>query len=153
MATYGTFANGVSLKASEANDFLVWTSFSPVVKQSSTLNIQSSTQAKYAKVNKFVFVKMSININQTGVGGNKVTIDLPVNASSTSIGCIGIGYFGDSSASDLISACPVIDTASTIAFLTNASTSLTSFIGATGPNNVELAVGDGFVVFLRYEAA
>jgi hypothetical protein len=157
MATYGTFVDGVSLKAAEANDFLVWTTFTPVLKQSNTVNLTGapSTVGRYARVNKLVLVRIACQVATaaTGTANNAIEINLPVTASTASMRVVGSAQLRDNSATDYILAVPVLNSTTTIRFLANAGTSLTSYVGLTGAPTLTLAEGDTVACFLSYEAA
>ena len=152
MATYGTFVDGVSLKAVEANDFLTWTTFTPVLKQSGNLSFSTRT-CRYAKVNKFVIASYYFVISSSGTTGVEIIGDLPVNAVSTSIEACGIGRIFDTSITTNYQPIPVINTTSTFSFISSLSTSLTDYVGKTGVLPIQLASGDEVAAILFYEAA
>lgn len=153
MATYGTFADGVSLKAAEANDFFKWTSFTPVVKQSNTVSTSGVSLGKYAKVNKLVVVYIDLRIISSGSSNQPIEVDLPVAASSSSIRVIGTARFFDLSVGNLFLAVPVLNGVNTLRFLSNTSTSLTTFVGLTNGPALTLASGDTIFMRLMYETA
>jgi len=156
MAAYGTFVDGVSLKAAEVNNFLVWTSFTPVLKQNVTVGISTSFKiAEYAQVNKLVVVIFSFRVanGQAGTANNAIQIDLPVTASSASMRVIGRAWLKDISTTDSILAVPVLNSTTTFRFLANAGTSLTSYVGLTGAPTLTLEQQDSMQGYLIYEAA
>ena len=154
MATYGTFADGVSLKAAEANDFFVWEDFTPVVTQSNTMTFTGSIRARYARVNKLVFVNFAAIFNTTGTSNNSIEFTLPVTASSTSFRVVGSALFKDASNSNqFILGIPVLSSTTACRFLSNTSTSMTTYIGLTNGPNLTLASNDLITVRLMYEAA
>jgi hypothetical protein len=154
VATYGTFVNGVSLKADEANDFFTWTTFSPVVTQSNTPSLGGVVIARYAMVNKLVFVNFSATITGTGTSNNSIQFTLPVTASSSSIRVVGSAIFRDfSNSNDFILGIPVLSSTTACRFLSNTSTSMTTYIGLTNGPNLVLSPDDSISVRLMYEAA
>jgi hypothetical protein len=154
MATYGTFVDNVSLKAVEVNDFLVWKSFTPVLKQNVTVQTRTFQRvAEYAQVNKLIVVIFSLRIDSSGTANNSIEINLPVTASSASMRVIGRFTFRDQSATDDILAVPVLNSTTTFRFLANAGTSLTSYVGLTGAPGLTLAIDDSINGYLMYEAA
>jgi hypothetical protein len=154
MATYGTFVDDVSLKASEANDFLSWVNFTPVLRQSVTVSTFTTGRiARYAQVNKLVIVQFYLLITGAGTPNNAIEMNLPVTASSSSIRVVGSAWFLDGSVSDVINCVPVLNSTTTFRFLANAGTSLTSYVGLTGAPSLTLASNDFFQGYLMYEAA
>jgi hypothetical protein len=157
MATYGTFVDGVSLKAAEANDFFVWTTFTPVLKQSNTVNIQGfpSTVGRYARVNKLILVNIRCAVSpaSTGTANNAIEINLPVAAATTSSRVVGRVSFSDFSPSNRFVGVAVLNSTTTVRFLANAGTSLTSYVGLTGAPTFTLAESDSVSCFLMYETA
>ena len=157
MATYGTFVDGVSLKAVEVNDFFVWTTFTPVLKQSNTVGIKSSPNSlgRYARVNKLILVNIRCGVSDasTGTANNAIEINLPVAAATTSSRVVGRALITDFSPQDYILGVPVLNSTTTVRFLANAGTSLTSYVGLTGAPTLTLAENDSVSCFLMYEAA
>jgi hypothetical protein len=152
MATYGTFVDGVSLKAAEANDFFKWTTFTGVVKQSVTLSASTNT-CRYAQVNKLIHVSFYFVISSTGTTGNRVEVNLPVTAASSSIRTVGFGTIRDQSALTTYNVVPVLNSTTTVAFLSTSATSLTNYFGVTGGPTVTLASSDTVRCSIVYEAA
>lgn len=152
MATYGTFVDGVSLKSSEVNDFLVWTTFTGVVKQPGTLST-SSNVCRYAKVNKLIHVSFSFAIISNGTASNRVEVNLPVAAVSTSARSIGFGEIVDFSTSTRYNVIPVLNSTTTVVFLTSSATSLTTYFGLTNGPAITLASSDVLQFSIVYEAA
>lgn len=154
MATYGTFVDGVSLKAAEANDFLKWTSFSPSVFQGVNPGTKGATFGKYARVNKFVLVIIYLEIagSGSGAGVHPVQVDLPLAASSSSMRVIGRATFFDFS-TDYFNAFPVLNSTTTCTFLSNTATSLTNYVGFANGPQLTLANNDVIRIQMMYEAA
>lgn len=152
MATYGTFVDGVSLKASEANDFFAWTVFTPVLRQS---NVVTLTQAigQYARVNSVVIASFFVRAGGNGTSNNRIEIDLPVAAASTNRRIIGCGHVVDANLSDYFLISAVQYSTTRVAFLSNTGTSLTSYVGTTNGPAMTLANDDRIQCLLVYEAA
>lgn len=153
MATFGTFVDGVSLKASELNSFLIKTTHTPVVRQSVTITNGSNTRAAYSQVNKMVFYSATIYLTSAGTANNRIEVDLPVTAATNSAFAIGFGNYEDNSATDMFNMVAVRVSTTRVAFLTNSSTSLTTFLGQTGGPTLTIASPDVLFVTLFYEAA
>lgn len=154
MAEYGTFVDGVSLKASELNNFLVATSFTPVIRQSIAITL-SSSRARYFKVNKTVFCLVEAAFSSGGGPNNEVLFDLPVTAKSNSMRIIGQGRYFDSGAADPFFLLRAVQFSTTrVAFLKDTSTSLTGYLGLTaGGAAITIANGDSMALSIVYEAA
>jgi hypothetical protein len=154
MATFGTFANGVSLKAVELNDFLVWTSFTPVLRQSATVaTVASGRVGRYASVNKLIYVNYNMQANGAGTASNRFEVDLPLTAVSSSGRVAGFGVFFDASSSTIYQIIPVLVSTTRFAFITSSATSLTSYLGTTNGPAITLAVSDQLQFSVVYEAA
>lgn len=144
--------DGVSLKASEANDFFKWTSFTTVCRQSNAITADQSF-GKYAQVNKTVIYVFRFRAGGAGTAGNRIEIDLPVTAASSSVRVIGSALFNDQSASDWITCNAVQFSTTRLAFLTNTGTSLTSYLGTTNGPAITVAINDFLGGVVSYEAA
>jgi hypothetical protein len=154
MATFGTFVNNVSLKASELNTFFARTAFTPVFRQSATITTSTSTRpSNYFIVNKLVFCSVRASATTSGTSNNRIEFDLPVAAASNAERVIGSGFIEDNSANDIIRVIAVRVSTTRVAFLTNASTSLSTYLGQTGGPTLTIANLDIFSLFLTYEAA
>jgi hypothetical protein len=153
MATFGTFVDGVSLKASELNGFLGATSWTPTITQGASLGTAGGTEGFYFRVNKLIicrFVALPVN---TGTALNRVEINLPVTASSNSARVIGTCFFRDTSA-NTYRHCRVVQYSTTsMAFITETATSLTSYFGNTNGPAVQVTSTDSFRGYAIYEAA
>lgn len=155
MATFGTFVDDVSLKASELNSFFDKQTFTPVLKQSNTLTFSSlNFEGEYCKVNKTVFCKIRIgNVTGTGTANNRITLDLPLTAATNDVRVIGSGLIEDDSASNVFRVAVVKYSTTQVAFLAGDSTSLTVYVGQTGGPTLTLASQDQIDVIFVYEAA
>ena len=153
MATYGTFVDDTTLKASELNDFFPSVSVIPVVRQPSSVTTTVARYGKYFVVNKTVFYVAHMVLSGAGTGGQRVEVDLPVAAASSSVRVIGHAYISDDSASRTYR-CSVVQFSTTrAAFLSNDATSLTAYFGTSGGPNTALASGDAVSINICYEAA
>lgn len=157
MATYGTFVDGVSLKASEINDFFDLQSFTPVFYQSGAVATQTGATTPrigyYYQVNKIVFCQTHALFNASGTANNRIEFELPVTAAANAERVIGTGFIYDLSATDLIRVAVVRVSTTRVALLTNLSTSLTTYLGQTGGPTLTLALSDSISLTMRYEAA
>lgn len=151
MATYGTFVDGVSLKASEVNDFFVWTTFTGVLKQGVTV-ATSSNASRYARVNDLIHVCYSLKSGGLGTTG-AIEVDLPITAVSAAARTVGFGIFFDSDTSTTYSIVPALNSTTTVRFLTSSATSLTSYLGLANGPLITLANNDELQFSIVYEAA
>jgi hypothetical protein len=153
VATYGTFVDNTTLKASELNNFFVSTTFTPVLRQSSSLPIQSNHYGVYFQVNKLVFCIIHALPTASGTPGQRIEFDLPVTAASSSVRVIGRGYFNDDSASRVYRLAVVQYSTTRAAFISEDANSLTAYLGTTGGPNTALANADAIGLNICYEAA
>lgn len=154
MATFGTFVDGVSLAASELNSLLKNTTFTPTFRQSVTITTSSQTRpANYQQVNKMIFCHVQALATGAGTANNRIEFDLPVTAAANAERVIGGGFIYDDSATDVIRVAVVRVSTTRVSFLTNLSTSLTTYLGQTGGPTLTIAANDRFSLFMRYEAA
>lgn len=156
MATFGTFVDGATLKAAELNDLLKPTSFTPVLRQSNTVTTQATQRVGlYQVVNKLVFVQVNavVNAGSSGTANNRIEVDLPVTAAANSVRVIGCGYIEDDSAADVFRVAVVQVSTTRVAFLAEASTSLSTYVGQTGGPTLTLAELDSVGFSIVYEAA
>lgn len=154
MATFGTFVDGDSLKASELNTLLVRTSFTPTVRQSNVMTLGVSNRVGfYQQVNKVVFCQINAVIESSGVSNNRVEVTLPVTAATNSVRVIGHGYIEDDSANDVLRVAVVQVSTTRAALLAQDSTSLTTYLGQTGGPTFTFAIGDSLGLNFVYEAA
>jgi len=153
MATYGTFVDNVTLKASELNSFFDVVQVTPVIRQPSALNVLNAF-AFYYRVNKIVVFRGSVFINTgSGTSGQRVEVDLPIAAASNSMKVIGNGFFHDDSVDNYVRLAAVQFSTTRIAFLTNDANSSTAYLGTTGGPNTALTGNDLFGFIVCYEAA
>jgi hypothetical protein len=157
MATYGTFVDGVSLKSSEFNDFLVWKTFSFSIRQGAISLTSASTFAKYAQVNKLVFFTASGTVQAVGTANTAVEFVLPVTAAASTQTVIGSAFIKDNDTgggtSDIIRLVPVMSSTTRVKFLADDSTSTTIYLGQTDGPTFQFGLNDNFGIFGVYEAA
>lgn len=152
MATFGTFVDAVSLKASELNTLFQRTAFNPVMRQSNT--ISQSGAAFYFQVNKVVVCTINFIAGSTGTAGNQVELDLPVTSSSGASRVIGYGYFFDFGAANPVRILRVVRISTTrVAFLTETATTMTQYLGLTNGPAITIASNDRVFCTFAYEAA
>ena len=149
MATYGTFVDGVTLKASELNNFLSRTTYTPVATQGVPLTF--SAQSRYYVVNKVVFWNGNFTFSSAGTASNALVFNLPVTASSGSFRAIGFCRFFDDNTTDVKLLTVVKASTTTIQFLSNDGTSLTNRFGVNPA--VTIANDDVIAFNIVYEAA
>lgn len=164
MATFGTFVNGVSLKATELNDLLKGTSFTPVIRQSNVVDPLGPTAndapyGTYFRVNQFIlycFRFRSSDTSGSGTAGNVILLDLPVTAASSSMRVIGSGYYFDNNAvaPNRFFHTRIVQYSTTrAAFMTGSATSLTTYLGQTNGPALTVQPSDIFAGILMYKAA
>lgn len=155
MATFGTFVDGVSLKASELNSMLASTSFLPTLRQGGTTITPGSIRAGgYMQVNDLVIGWFTFLAGGSGGSGSRIEVDLPVTAASTGPRVIGSGWFFDSGGADPIRLLRVVQYSTTaMAFLTAASTSPITYLGTVGGPQLGIASGDWINGSFMYRAA
>jgi hypothetical protein len=100
MANPFPFTAGQVLTAAQLNGIgEAWTTYTPAITQG--VGVTSTVQrAKYARVNKLIFVSVSLACTSAGTGGNVISVTLPVTATAaagTFGNPIGAGIFYDSS--------------------------------------------------------
>ena len=75
------FTSGAVLTAAELNTGLTYASYTPVWTQSNTIT-NTVNVARYTQFGKLVIAQIQLTSTTTGTAGNKITVSLPVNASS-----------------------------------------------------------------------
>jgi hypothetical protein len=84
------FTSGAVLTAAELNTGLTYATYTPVWTQSSIITHTLNT-ARYTQFGKLVIAEVQLTSTTAGTGGNKITISLPVNASSNNT-VLGSGH-------------------------------------------------------------
>lgn len=154
MATFGTFVDGASLKASEINTLLVSTTFTPVIRQSASLTLRE-TYAVYQKVSNTVLCQFAGEIfSSAAVANNRIEFDLPVTAATNSVRAIGSGFIYDAGSTDILRVVVVRISTTRAAFIGNLNVSLTAYLGESSVTpTITLEPGDLFSLNIQYEAA
>lgn len=150
MATYGTFADGVTLKASELNTFFTSTAPATVTATQGS-SLTSSAVSRYFVVNKVVFWNLFCTFTNAGTAANALEVTLPITASSGSFRAVGFGRFYDSSVPDVKLITPIKASTTTLQFLSDNGTSLTNRFGVNPA--VTVAIDDTLAFWICYEAA
>ena len=84
MANPFPFVAGSVLQASELNGIgEAWTSYTPVIKGGATTVTATIQYAKYAQVNKIVFVHVQATVTSTGATNGVITLTLPIQPNTT----------------------------------------------------------------------
>jgi hypothetical protein len=158
MATFGTFVDNVSLKATELNGLLNAVSFDSVIRQPGVINPRSGSDGPYGRVfrvNKLVIYHFRFRPSSSGSSNNRIELDLPVTAASNSMRVIGTASYIDVSAggANFFRVAVVQYSTTRAAFLSETTTSLTTYVGQTNGPNFIVADGDIISGTLMYEAA
>lgn len=78
MANPFPFSVGAVLTADQMNSIgEAWTSYTPVIKGGATTVTATITYARYARINKLVFVQVLASITSTGAVNGAISIGLP----------------------------------------------------------------------------
>jgi hypothetical protein len=152
MANPFPFVAGAVLEASQLNGIgEAWTSYTPTVTAGVTVT-NTIQYAKYARVNKLIFVSVALACTSAGSAGSPIYISLPVTAAT------GGGSFGNP-----IGAGGFYDTSTTVQYngtVTQTSTTLMAmFANGTGGSLFgqfpSITVASGDLVFFNaiYQAA
>jgi hypothetical protein len=153
MATQWTagLTDGVPLPAATLNTIgAAWETWTPTVTQSVNVTINASSFAKYARINKTVFISVYLLISGTGTGANAVRMSLPIASKDASGQLIGSGFIFDASATNLYLVTSPTTSTTSIGFYANQSGTGAEF--GVVPN-IGLAVNDQIRVVGFYEAA
>jgi hypothetical protein len=134
----GTWSPGDILTADDLNAIGTWQSYSPILDQGGGRSV-TVNYAEYCQINKMCIVNVDLTCTTTGTGV-KFLVSLPVNTANiyTRQTAFGSGFFFDTSANDVILTTVLRETASTVGFVSDASTSPTSPLST--------ALGNGDVI-------
>jgi hypothetical protein len=153
MATFGTFVDDVSLKASELNTLGAVTTFTPTFFQSAAISSAATTNAYYFVFNKMVFCNVRFTASSAGSSGQRIEFGLPVTAASSSVRVIGTGSWNNA-APGIFRRLSVVQYSTTRAgFLTAAANSLTAYFGTSGGPDTAISSNNIFFFSIMYEAA
>lgn len=155
MATFGTFVDGVSLKASEINGLFTSVQSLPVIRQPGIIAASSGVTGRYFIVNKLVFYRFSWStLSGSGTANNRIELDLPVTAASNSMRVIGQGYYNDFGGSPTNFRVAIVQVSTTrAAFLSETTTSLTTYVGQTNGPGFTIEASDFLSGTIVYQAA
>lgn len=153
MATYGTFVDGFTLSAAELNTMYSRTSFTPELFQPSSLTLDSSSYGYYTQVNKIVHCAVYVEGFSAGTANNRIEVALPVTAASGSDRVLGVGYCFDSSAINIFRVACLRVSTTRVAFLADASTSMSTYLGQTGGPTFTFDDNDTVSFNIWYRAA
>lgn len=118
----GTWSAGDVLTAADLNAIGVWTSYTPTLTQSVARTV-TVNHAEYCQINKLCAVNIDLTCTTTGSLA-EIRVSMPFNFSSSSVGCVGSGFFFDSSANTVTLIAPVRTTSSQVAFYSDAASAL-----------------------------
>lgn len=154
MATYGTFVDGDTLKASELNSFFGATTFTPTILQGGTTlaTVSPATRGARFIVNKLVIMRFEIRTNNIATSG-RIEVALPITAASRNAGVIGSAVFYDDSTTDFYRLSAVQYSTTRVAFLSETTASPTTYFGETNGPTLSVAINDILSGMLVYEAA
>jgi len=153
MATFGTFVDGVTLKASELNDLFIRTSFTPVLRQPASISVLGGRIGFYQRVNDLILCQINVSATNIGTANNRIEIDLPVTAATNAERVVGFGFIEDDSANVCYRVAVVRVSTTRVAFLAEGSTSLTTYVGQTGGPTLTIDTGDTVSLNIVYQAA
>jgi hypothetical protein len=152
MANPFPFVAGDVLTAAELNSIgEAWTSYTPVIKGGATTVTATIQYAKYAQVNKVVWVRVNATVTSAGAVNGAISITLPTTLASTqfSANAIAGGFFIRDSGTAFYSGVAIINDATTVLGISYNSG---DFMGNSGPA-MTLASGDVVSMFVCYEVA
>lgn len=155
MATFGTFVDGVSLKASEINGLFTSVQSLPVIRQPGVIAAATTVSGRYFIVNKLVFYSFSWSTSSgSGTANNRIELDLPVTAASNSMRVIGQGIYQDVGGSPINFRVAIVQVSTTrAAFLSATTTSLTTYVGQTNGPGFTIGANDALSGTIVYQAA
>ena len=93
MANPFPFTAGQVLTAAQMNGIgEAWTSYTPTIKGGATTVTATLTYAKYARVNKVVFVRVNATVTSAGAASGAISCTLPIASTSFGDGSV-VGVF------------------------------------------------------------
>ena len=152
MANPFPFVAGAVLTAAELNSIgEAWTSYTPVIKGGATTVTATLTYAKYAQVNKIVFVRVEAAVTSTGAVNGAVNITLPtgLNSVQSSANAIAGGFFIRDSGVAFYTGAAMINASNSVQ---GVSYNSGDFMGNSAPA-MTLVSGDVVSMFVCYEVA
>lgn len=149
MPSPGTWSPGDILTAEDLNAIGVWTTYVPVLKQSSTVSATVNF-ARYVQINKMCAVTVDLVATTNGPSAVGITVSLPFAiVNRTNATAIGTGYFFDDSATQgyLLTSLGAAN-GTTVSFYGEASDA-TDVFGASPA--VTIGTGDTLSLSIMYE--
>jgi hypothetical protein len=115
MANPFPFVAGDVLTAAELNGIgEAWTSYTPVIKGGATTVTATINYAKYAQINKIVFVRVDATVTSAGAASGAVSVSLPIASTQSSSNAVaGTFYIRDAGTAFFMGAA-IIDTTTTV---------------------------------------
>jgi hypothetical protein len=144
----GTWSAGDILTAADLNAIGAWTSYTPTVTQNGTRTV-TVNHAEYSQINKLCLVNLDVTLTDAGTTANLVTVTVPINLGSSLGRVSGSGLLYDLSATDVVLLTAIYNSASTVRFVTEATTDPASGLGVNPA--FALASGDVLSLSLMYE--
>ena len=149
MANPFPFVAGAVLTAAELNGIgEAWTSYTPVIKGGATTVTATINYAKYARVNKVVFVRVNATVTSAGAANGIISISLPINTTSTG-DMTNVGTFTIKDTGTAYYTGNAILQSQTVV---GQSYNTGNYMGDTGPT-MTLANNDGLAISICYEVA
>ena len=150
MANPFPFVAGSILEAAQLNGIgEAWTSYTPTVKGGATTIGQTIVYAKYAVINKCVFVQALVTATSGGAASGAITFSLPVTALTASDSRnIGTLFIKDSGTAFFMGAAMLTTTTTVMGLSYNSGGQM----GAASPT-MTIASGDQISISVMYEIA
>lgn len=138
------FTSGAVLTASELNTGLTYASYTPDWTQGVAIT-KTVNWARYTKFGKMVSGSIKMTATGAGTANTKITVSLPVNASTNNFLMGEMMFVDDSSNTDIqTSVSAFYETASTLSFYPFVANGLALSIGSTGVQGTTLKFGQDF---------
>jgi hypothetical protein len=154
MANPFPFVANTVLTAAQLNGIgEAWTSYTPVIKGGATTVTATIQYAKYAQVNKVVFVRVDATVTSTGAANGTITVTLPVQpvGSTSSSSVFGTFFILKSGVAFYQGAAILFGTSPTVV-CSGTSYGTSDFMGTTGPS-ITLGNNDKVSFTVCYEVA
>jgi hypothetical protein len=130
-----------------------WTSYTPVIKGGATTVTATLNYAKYAQVNKVVFVRVEATITSAGAANGDITVTLPVQPTGTLSSSSVFGtFFILKSAVAFYQGAAILYGTSPSILCSGTSFNTGGFMGGTGPA-ITLGNNDKVAFTVSYEVA
>ena len=148
------FVAGDVLTAAELNGIgEAWTSYTPVIKGGATTVTATIQYAKYAQVNKIVFVRVEATVTSAGAVNGTIICTLPINPVNANTSLSTGGSFAILDAgSAFYAGAAIVNTGVTIGEVRGTAYNSTDFMGTSAPA-MTLANNDRISFSVCYEVA